>query len=308
MTRRKLLPFRISFSCLLSLLLLVSLLPRARAHESQSATDLKPGSPIERQIKGGESHIYTIALNSNQYLRVSLEQRGVNLSLSLLSSDGRRIAQADAPHVTYGIETILFVADSAGIYKLDVRSTRRTATALSYQIRVEEMRPSTAEDQDRISAFRAFEEAERFLKQTDTESQNKALERYETAARLYQKTGETFLQAISMKGAAYTLEFLQETEKAYETYLKVLPLLQNSSYRQEPALTLVDMARTRRRVFKHRAALEYYNQALQLFRATANRKREADALLDMAGIYLELGDMQKAIDHSHESALIAHLE
>jgi CHAT domain-containing protein/tetratricopeptide (TPR) repeat protein len=269
---------------------------------------LEVNARLNREMRGGELHTYEITLNANQYLRVSLEQRGSNLALALLAPDGRKISEADAPHLAYGMETILFLADSPGTYKLEVRPARSTAPLRSYEIRIEELRPATFEDKDRISAHLTFSEAEQLFKKGGVDSLEKAIEKYESASRLFQKTGETFLQAMSIRCLAFTLEFGQEPQKAYETYLQALPLLQNSDYKQEPALTLGDIARVCRKIYKYRNALEYSQQALELFRANGNRRKAADMLLDISLVHLGLGDAQKAINTSQESAVLAESE
>jgi CHAT domain-containing protein len=310
MVRRKAISLDRPLSCVTSLILVCALFSPtlARISPQSAADDLKPGQTVEREIKGGESHIYPIALDSNQYLRVRLEQRGSNLSLSLLAPDGNKVAEADAPLVTFGMETVLFVADSPGIYKIDVRPTKKTAPARSYEIRIEELRASTPADKDRISAYSAFVEAERLFKQWNNESQRKAVEKYEAASRLYKATGEPFLQAFALKQKGFALEFLNEHQKAIEAYHQALPLFENAGYKQEPALTLADMARACRSASRHRDALGYYQQALERFRANANRRKEADALLEIATVYDYLGDAQKAINFCHESVMIAHSE
>jgi tetratricopeptide (TPR) repeat protein len=312
-----------SIALYMHLLLIVSLLvqavsPTILAHpkagtplsttQNPPVRKLEVNARIDREMRGGELHTYEITLNANQYLRVKLEQRGSNLALALLAPDGRKITEADAPHLTYGVETILFLTDSPGTYKLEVRPARSSAPLRSYEIRIEELRPATFEDNDRISAYRAFSDAEQLFKKGGIDSLEKAIEKYESASRLFQKTGETFLQAMSIRCLAFTLEFGQEVQKAYETYLQALPLLQNTDYKQEPALTLGDIARICRKIYKYRNALEYSQQALELFRANGNRRKAADMLLDISLIHLGLGDAQKAIDTSQEAAALAESE
>src|SRR5262245_44148315 len=36
---------------------------------------LEPGRPIERELAGGQSHYYRLALNAGQYLRLTVDQR-----------------------------------------------------------------------------------------------------------------------------------------------------------------------------------------------------------------------------------------
>jgi CHAT domain-containing protein len=282
--------------------------PSSPTAQNPPVQKLEAHSRVESILRGGESHTYEISLDANQYLRVGLEQRSSNLALTLLAPDGSKVAETDTPHQTYGVETILFIANAPGIYRLTARSTRQSSPARSYEIRVQELRPATPEDADRTSAFRQVCEAERLFKTGDVDAQDKAIEHYKSAASLYQKTGEPLLQAIALKGAAFTHEILHEAQIAYDIYLQALPLLQNSEYRQEPALTLGDMGRTRRRVHKYRSALDHFQQALELFRANGNHKKEADVLLDIAVIYHGLGEAQKAINTSQQSAILAESE
>ncbi|HEY5447078.1 MAG TPA: hypothetical protein VIJ87_21955, partial [Pyrinomonadaceae bacterium] len=46
---------------------------------SVDAQVLEPGKPIERQISGGETHAYKIALNAGQYLDAAVNQRGIDV-------------------------------------------------------------------------------------------------------------------------------------------------------------------------------------------------------------------------------------
>ena len=44
---------------------------------------LVPGQPVEREIAGGESNTYQITLESGQFMRVLVEQKGIDLTLAL---------------------------------------------------------------------------------------------------------------------------------------------------------------------------------------------------------------------------------
>src|SRR5215468_919149 len=40
---------------------------------------LEPGKPIRRELAGGQEHTYQIRLNANQFLKVVVEQNGIDL-------------------------------------------------------------------------------------------------------------------------------------------------------------------------------------------------------------------------------------
>ncbi|MCI0490613.1 MAG: CHAT domain-containing protein [Blastocatellia bacterium] len=309
--RNTLFSFSVGLSAILLLgaqLFSVSASADSRSPQSGEIQSLTPALPIEREIKGGESHLYQIALASNQFLRVSAEQRGVNLALTLLSPDGNKLAEADAPMLSYGVETILFIAESPGTYRLEVRVARRTSPARMYEIEVEELRPATPEDDGRTRAYREFQEAERLFKQFTNEAHREAIQKYAAASEMFESTGETFFQARALKAIGFAYEFLNEHQKAFDTYLQALPLLENAPYSQEPALTLGEIARTCRTTHRYRSALDYYRKSLDLFRALSNRKKEAETLFEIATIHNLLGESQKAINYCHESLLIAEAE
>ena len=58
------------------------------AYSSQQSDDprtLAPGVPVEREISGGQSHIWQIFLYSGDYLRLSVERKRINIVAELLA-------------------------------------------------------------------------------------------------------------------------------------------------------------------------------------------------------------------------------
>ena len=57
------------------------------AHNPQEVATLEPGKPIERELAGGQKHIYQLALSQGQYANVTVEQRGVDIVVRLFATD-----------------------------------------------------------------------------------------------------------------------------------------------------------------------------------------------------------------------------
>jgi hypothetical protein len=107
---------------------------------------LEPGKPIRRELAGGREHTYQIRLNANQFLRVVVEQQGIDVVVQVLGSDGKQILEFDSESRSQGQEEVSLVAEVAGIFQLVIRPRQDEAPAGSHEIRVEESRVATDTD------------------------------------------------------------------------------------------------------------------------------------------------------------------
>src|SRR5262245_16891409 len=61
----------------------------------QEAMPLELGKPIERELAGGQSHAYQITLAAGQYLNVVVEQRGIDVVVTLFGPDDEKVIEVD---------------------------------------------------------------------------------------------------------------------------------------------------------------------------------------------------------------------
>src|SRR5262245_22553912 len=144
------------------------------APAAQESISLEPGKPIERELSGGQSHSYKITIISGQYLHMEVEQRGIDVAVALFTPDGKKIGEVDSERATVGSETILAIAEAAGAYRIEARSPEKTSKTGRYEIKIEELRESTAEDLRRVAAESVFREAEK-LRQGTVEEKRKSV-------------------------------------------------------------------------------------------------------------------------------------
>ena len=93
------------------------------AQSPPAATALELGKPIESEITGGQTQSYQITLAKDQSVDVTIQRRGIAVVEQLSAPDGKSIARFVSewrPEVT---ESVGFVAETAGAYRLDVRAT-----------------------------------------------------------------------------------------------------------------------------------------------------------------------------------------
>src|SRR6185436_2182199 len=69
---------------------------------AKAVAQLQLGSPVEEALRGAESHAYQLQLEANQYLRVMVEQKGVDVAMTLFGPGEAKLAEIILPHTLQG--------------------------------------------------------------------------------------------------------------------------------------------------------------------------------------------------------------
>ena len=101
---------------------------------------LDSSKPVKRKIAGGENHYYRIMLVADQYVRLVVDQRGIDVSVKLYQPDGKLVADSNRLIGAYGPETISWVAGTSGFYKLHIRPSQADQIAADYEVQITTMR------------------------------------------------------------------------------------------------------------------------------------------------------------------------
>ncbi|MBO0721615.1 MAG: tetratricopeptide repeat protein, partial [Blastocatellia bacterium] len=131
------------------------------AKDEKEVSELEPGKRIKRELAGGEQHVYQIRLNADQFLKVIVEQKGIDVVVDVLGPDGKQLQEFDTEARLQATEEVTVAAETSGEYRLIVRPVYKEATAGDYEIRIEEVRPATGDDRAMQEANKLFDE---FLK------------------------------------------------------------------------------------------------------------------------------------------------
>lgn len=105
--------------------------------------------PTEPQtLNPGEKHTYPLTLNANNYLKLVVEQQGIDVVVRLLGPDGKVVQEVDSPNGTQGPEPLSRIVEQAGSYILVV-SLGKTAEPGKYELKLEDLHMAT--DRDRAT-------------------------------------------------------------------------------------------------------------------------------------------------------------
>ncbi|HYW69974.1 MAG TPA: tetratricopeptide repeat protein, partial [Pyrinomonadaceae bacterium] len=264
------------------------------------SVSLEPGKPVERELTGGQSHSYKLAMISGQYSRIVVEQRGIDVALALFTPDGKKIGEVNGEQTTMGAETTSAIAEVAGAYRIEVHSAKNTAKAGRYEIKVEELREAIAEDKYRIAAELVYQQAWQ-LDSGTLEDKRKSIEKYQEALDLFRRASDRRLEAKSLNKIGEVYWLLGETQKALEKFNETLPIRQAVGDRHGEAETLNNIGVVYWSMGETQKALEKYSEALPIKREIGDRDGEAITLSTMGLGYWSLGDMQKALEHFSKS-------
>ncbi len=261
---------------------------------TQEAQQLLPGVPLERALSGGEAHTYRLALAAGQFLRLEVEQRGVDVAVMLSDREGRQVAASNSPHA--GVEWVSLVAETGAELRLEIRAANQAAAAGRYAVRLAELRIATELDRQRVAADQALAAGERLRAQDLTTARRSAVVKYEEALALYRAAGDRRGETFALFNLGATLNLLGERRKLLECYQQALPLAQSLGERLIESHLLQNLGALCYSLNQAPQALDYFQQVLPLLRALGERHREAQALFSLGVVYAGLSDRLRSVE------------
>jgi CHAT domain-containing protein/Tfp pilus assembly protein PilF len=263
---------------------------------------LELGKPIEREISGDENHQYQITLQAGQYLHVVVEQRGIDVMVTLFDPKGQQLSVSDSPNDFQGPEPVSVVADVSGNYRLEVRQLEQgTTNSGRYEVTVKELQTATEQHRRLVAAERAFMEANQLHLQDTEEPRRQAIAKWQEALLVYQEVGDRTTVAFILSLIGHVYDILEEHQKALEFYNQALPLARAVGDRRREAKTLTGIGSVYDDLGEKQKALEFYNQALPLARAVGDRVGEATTLHNIGYVYSSLKEHQKTLEFYNQA-------
>ncbi|HEY7546700.1 MAG TPA: CHAT domain-containing protein, partial [Blastocatellia bacterium] len=264
---------------------------------------LETGKPVEREMEGAGTHSYTVSLASGQYLRVAVEQRGIDVAVALIGPDGTKLNEIDSPNGLNGPELLSVIADKAGLYRLDISSLDKKAPRGLYEVKIEELRQATPQDQSRIAAEKNFAEAVQLhLAVRSAAAIGKALEKYRASLEVWREANEPRMEAMTLGQIGRVYAQLNEKGQAIDYFNQALNALHALGDRSGEADVLHALGRYCKQWNEKEKAIDFHERSLAIYREIGDRSGEALLLCDTGHIYFWFGNPQKALGY-HTLAL-----
>lgn len=286
---------RSSYLFILSLIFLFSHSIFCQTAEKQEITVIEPAKPLERKIDSGQKHLYQITLTEKQFVQITVEQKGIDIAVSLLDADKKAFAQKDLILKSEGQEKIGFAALKSGIYFVEIGA--KPNTAAGNYILLAEKRDSTEKERSLEEARKLHNESIGFYNKGDYDE---ALKQETSSLEIREK-----LLDADDTDIAISLGHLGVIQLQKGNYNQAVSLLKRALKIEEKAVGTYhqDVAR-----FSHNLALTYdkmndYPEAILLYEKVVDIREKvlgkdnpdlATTLNNLGVVYSSLADFEKA--------------
>jgi len=263
--------------------------------QSDEVRPLAPGASVERELGAGQTHSYQITLAAEQYLRITIDQRGCDVAVTLFGLDGRAQAEADYDADTNGQEILALAPQTAGASRLTVSSKSKMAGR--YALKVVELRAATPQDAARVNAYRLLMEARKLQSQKTAEAMKQAAGKFDEALAAWKALGGQEGEAATLASAGRLYFDLADAKKTLDAWTQSLAIWRALGRREQEAQALSDLGLLDYARGARDQALSQYDQALPLHRAEGDKYWEAETLNRIGWVYNSMDERQKAIEH-----------
>ena len=258
---------------------------------------LELGKPIKRELAGGQSHSYKFTLTSNQYAHIVVEQKGIDVEVTLFGPDGQPVMRINGSSGMLDSESVHWIAEMAGSYRLEVSREGSGGTPGQYQAELLELRAATEQSKLQVAAAQASAEGDRLFNESTKASLEASIKKYEGALTMYRTLEDRNREATMLYNIGFVYRAMGDMKKALAYYAEALLLRQAGTNRGEEATTLNDIGSVYYYLGDLQTALEYYNKALPMRREVGDKNGEAITLNNIGIVYRNLGELQKAFEY-----------
>ncbi|MGH9845735.1 MAG: tetratricopeptide repeat protein, partial [Blastocatellia bacterium] len=257
---------------------------------------LEPGQSIERDLAGGESHSYRLALAAGQFCQIVVDQRGIDVVVAFYHPNGAKLVEMDGTNGAFGPEQVTLVAEDAGAYRLELRSLEKNAPAGHYEVKLEALRAATPQDKSRIAAQQAYLDAKPLRHQQTADSQRAAIGKYREALSVWRTLGDRRMEAFALHDLGFIHGDLGEYQQALEAYSQARASYKLLDNWRGQAAVLNNIGWIYSALGEHQKAIDFYEEVLQAARAAGERANDPRWLSNIGSEYAALGNYRKALD------------
>ena len=265
---------------------------------------LEPEKVIEQNIAAGESHSYNMTLPAGVCAFVNLNQKKINLSLTIFASDGQKLRIADLSGMGFS-EEVALIAQGETSYRIEVKAAAKPVTTGGYALKLTQIHRATVEDQARVEGQKLSEEGMQLLINQTSTSRSEALEKFRKSISIWHAAKDQAYEAQAFYYVAYTSNLLGQYADAAEAAEKGRSLAQAAGNRNLEAYLLDELGASFNSRGERTRALDIFLEALKL-RSDDDPVGRATTLSNIGIAYHGLGERRKALGYFEQFVTLLH--
>ena len=285
------------------LALLVGAVPAAPAESPPRAggdrvrATLEPGQSLTVAADTAAVHVFEIALAEGEFLRLAADQRGVDVTLVLVSPVADVLAEVDSPTGEADTEELLWVAKASGRYRILVKLPEPPPPGSSYVLSVREVRPSADAHDARIRAQALFADGYKLSQDEHITSQRTAVARLDEARALWGQAGERYQEGLCLLAASASRHnYLSESARAVVDYAAAREIFHALGRANLERESLAGLGLANYRLHRAPEALAAFEAAIRLATAPDSSAARAQLLSNTGMVYDDMGEREKAAE------------
>jgi CHAT domain-containing protein/Tfp pilus assembly protein PilF len=284
--------------------LLFAVLPCGAQPSPPAEPLLHDGFTLEREIQRGETQSYTVELLAGQFLRVTVEEKGVDVTVRLIDPQGKLVVGADIlgsapPQET---EDLAAMAERTGSHRLLVVASENSAG--QYLLRVEGPRAPESADRIRTEAVETTWKGSHSKESAD--GQLLFLERANT---LWKQLGERRKEAQVLYLLGKKLLRLGRNAEAAQDFQQSAALWAKGAGPESGNWELKSLnfaGLSLKRADRIEEAGAVYEHALMRARELGDEGMQGIALGGLGGLAFDQGQVRRAIDLQTQGLELVH--
>jgi len=179
-------------------LLFVTLIP-------PQTTPLPFDRPIERAFQPAMTDSWSVKLEAAEYFHLSIEQRGIDVEITLSDPTGKEVRSINHATGTRGLEETHFIAEISGLYRIDVRARDKSEPNGRYSIHVEQPRAATPKDRLHVAGHQAYLEGLELQAGQSLQKLNDSVLKFAEAASIFHTTENWRAEGRALSSEATSL-------------------------------------------------------------------------------------------------------
>lgn len=263
-----------------------------QAQEKDDARPLTPGKTFRRELRGGHSHSFQFNVEYGQYARVEVEQKRIDIVVSLFAPNGELIVDMDTNDGRLWREAASCVGEKGGSYRVEIKAEGTAADKGSYTLKLAEVRSSVPDDQKRLEAEKHLSAGRKFFLQGN-ENEKAALE-YKAALDLWRELNDTEWQGVALTSLGWTYNRLSNNDESIKAHLEAINLFQRTKDREGEAKAENGLGISYSARSQYKKARESYEKALVIRREIGDRRGEGNTLTGLGFVCDRLAQYEKA--------------